>query len=452
MADQNLFLQREARVFLQALPGTTDQSDATKIYEIPVLEGFSFSQAGNLSEITISEASSDGFTSRRGRMAYTDNLSPAEFSFSTYARPFKSAGTGTGAADLHSTAAEQMHDCTEVLWAMMCDDHNTTGDIDIPASGQISGIKGVFNGTLQSHPNFNSTDFLQLAKHNLIFQFGEGITVGGVHSPAQTYLVKDAVMNEVTMNFDIDGVCTYEWSGFGTIIKELTAGGTDGPTNANLNNVTPIVNEGIHATNNLIMNRLSTLTIDEVLDPNNIYDGSSSDEYTVTMTGGSITISNNIEYVTPASLNSVSLPLAHFAGTRSVSGSFTCYLNGADDSSAELFADIIESSKFDVTNMFKLQAQIGGAFVGTGSPTEPHIRVTLPACHLEIPNLNVEEVLSLEVNFHGLPNNGSVAFDTTTGTPVATAPTEFAITGGNEIQIDWEGPAPSTSTSYNAGT
>ena len=450
MADQNLFLQREARVFLQALPGTTDQSDGTKIYEIPVLEGFSFSQAGNISEITLTEASSDGVTSRRGRMAYTDNLSPAEFSFSTYARPFKSEASDTALnADRNGTA--QMHDCTEILWAMMCDDHSAAADVDVPASGTASDIIGIAGGTLQSHPDFGSTDFLQLAKHNLIFQFGEG-TGSDPYFPAQSYLIKDAVINEVTMNFDIDGVCTYEWSGFGTIIKELTAGGTDGPTNANLNNTTPIVSEGIHATNNLIMNRLSTLSITEVLDPNNNYDSSASDAYTVTMTGGSITISNNIEYVTPASLNSVSLPLAHFAGTRSVSGSFTCYLNGANDSSAELFADIIESSKFDVTNMFKLQAQIGGAFSGSGTVTEPHIRVTLPACHLEIPNLNVEEVLSLEVNFHGLPNNGSVAFNTTTGTPVAIAPTEFNITGGNEIQIDWEGPVPSTSTSYNAGT
>ena len=60
-------------------------------WHIPILDGFSFSQATNSSEITLSEMESTS-GSRRGRRAFNDSLAPAEWSFSTYVRPFASAG------------------------------------------------------------------------------------------------------------------------------------------------------------------------------------------------------------------------------------------------------------------------------------------------------------------------------------------------------------------------
>ena len=56
--------------------------------------------------------------SRRGRRMFTDSLAPAEWSFSTYIRPFKSKsspGTGIKTAD----AATDVHSVEEVLWAAM---------------------------------------------------------------------------------------------------------------------------------------------------------------------------------------------------------------------------------------------------------------------------------------------------------------------------------------------
>ena len=71
-----------------ALQFTRDVQVAIKlgsdIWEVPVLDGFSFSQAINSSEITVSES---GATSRRGRLLFNDSLAPVEWSLSTYARP-----------------------------------------------------------------------------------------------------------------------------------------------------------------------------------------------------------------------------------------------------------------------------------------------------------------------------------------------------------------------------
>ena len=77
-------------------------------WSIPVLDGFSFSQATNASEITLNEMEDSSGRSRRGRKMFTDSLSAAEFSFSTYIRPFKSTGSKSntnGKADSTATVS-----------------------------------------------------------------------------------------------------------------------------------------------------------------------------------------------------------------------------------------------------------------------------------------------------------------------------------------------------------
>ena len=88
------------------------------VWELPVVDGFSFSQATNTSEITLNEAVSSGGISRRGRQMFTDSFAPAEWSFSTYARPFKSSGGGKDVGDADRTT-QRTHAVEEVLWASM---------------------------------------------------------------------------------------------------------------------------------------------------------------------------------------------------------------------------------------------------------------------------------------------------------------------------------------------
>ena len=109
MAD-TLYFSRDTKVYVKI---------GSAIWEMPVLDGFSFSQATNASEITLNEMSDTAGNSRRGRQMFTDSYAPAEWSFSTYARPFKSGGSGAGAAD---DTANNHHAVEEVLWALMVGD------------------------------------------------------------------------------------------------------------------------------------------------------------------------------------------------------------------------------------------------------------------------------------------------------------------------------------------
>src|SRR5210317_841206 len=103
---ERLYFSRDTKVFIEF---------DSVIWEMPVLDGFSFSQATNSSEVTLNEMESSAGVSRRGRRAFNDSLAPADWSFSTYMRPFKSTGTGTGKAD---DTANVHHAVEEVLWAL----------------------------------------------------------------------------------------------------------------------------------------------------------------------------------------------------------------------------------------------------------------------------------------------------------------------------------------------
>ena len=83
--------------------------------------------------------------------------------------------------------------------------------------------------------------------------------------------------------------------------------------------------------------------------------GGSDVTYTdnLVLTGGNVTVSNNITYLLPETLGVVNLPLENVTGTRSVTGSFTCYFNAESNSSADLFENIIEDTD-QVTNSFDL--------------------------------------------------------------------------------------------------
>ena len=348
MAD-TLYFSRDTKVYLAI---------GSNIWEIPVLDGFSFSQGTNASEITLNEMSDTNGNSRRGRQMFTDSYAPAEWSFSTYARPFKSTGTGTGAAD---SVANTHHAVEEALWALMVGD----------ATYSSYSFSNITQDTTDMDISFANSNKVTLGTCDLYF------VLGGAGSGTKTvYKVANCCVNEVSIDFDIDGIATLNWSGMGTIITEDTA-------------PTPTVTEAISSTSNFIRNRLTSLAITSTSPTSATYD--------LVLTGGNITISNNMTFLTPETLGVVNQPLGHVTGTRSVSGNFTCYLNAETNSSADLFENIIEGTDV-ITNNFDLTFKIGGAS-GT-----PRIEMAMANCHLEVPSHSIEDVISLETNFHALPS------------------------------------------------
>ena len=168
------------------------------------------------------------------------------------------------------------------------------------------------------------------------------------------------------------------WSGFGNLISEEASFDGSGA-----------IPRSITATSNFIRNRLSTLSIASSV-------SGSATTYSLTLTGGNITFTNNITFLTPETLGT-NQPFAHVTGTRSISGSFTCYLDTAADKSRDLFEDLIGATT-TITNSFDMAFNIGGA-------TAPKLVVDIPTAHLEVPSHSIEDIISLETNFHALPSS-----------------------------------------------
>ena len=391
------------------------------VWEIPVLDGFSFSQATNSSEITLNEMESSAGVSRRGRRAFNDSLAPGEWSFSTYVRPFTAAGAaqGTGSAD----AAAEVHAVEEVLWALMAGADNY-GSAAYDKGGSAVLTPGGSNMTV----GFGQSNVAQLSTFNLYFVLGDA---------NRTVMKLDGcVVGEASIDFDIDGIATIAWSGNAANVVDFTgstitatsapafnATTADGTTIAvgdvfldsdnghklqivtvkpGSGNVTlgSYVNEAITSTSNFIRNRLTVLTVTPTTqDPDSDSVNELESSYSLTLTGGNVTISNNITFIVPEELGIVNVPIGHVTGTRNVSGSFTCYLTedtGTTNASRDFFEDLRSITNV-VTNSFALVFKIGGA-TGTG------LELNMATSHVEIPTHSIEDVISLETNFQALPS------------------------------------------------
>jgi hypothetical protein len=393
---QQLYFSRDTKVYIEI---------GSDVWEMPVLDGFSFSQATNVSEITLSEMEDSAGNSKRGKRAFNDSLAPAEWSFSTYVRPFVSAGTGAGAAD---TAANH-HAVEEVLWALMAGD----------AAYASSTFTGFTADTTDLNIDFDSSNKSTLGTASIYFVVG--------NANKKVYKLRSAVVNEATLNFEIDGIAMIDWSGFAAEVVDDTATGLP----------TATIYEDVAATDNFIRNRLTQLTVepsysnwvtgtsyvigDVVKNASYIYRALETHtaggtfatdlaatkwelileaSYNLTLTGGNITVTNNITYITPEELGVVNIPIGHVTGGRAVSGSFTCYLlkdTAGTNKSSDFFEDVKGISSI-VTNSFGLTFKVGGT-------TAPSLELAMGTAHIDIPTHSIEDVISLETNFNALPSS-----------------------------------------------
>ena len=381
---------RDTKVFMKFHASAVGTDDA--LYEIPVLDGFSFSQATNTSEITLNEAA-DGsnLRSKRGRAMFNDSFAPAEWSFSTYMRPTTSANANAYVSNGHAGTSKKFA-VEGPLWGAMS---ATTYNLAVGGTGAptvASWEPNVFN--------FENSNMVALGVFDLFFVLGaandESVAQYDTAADGNVtiYKISNCSVGSASIDFDIDGLAQVAWSGQGAIISEQAAldTTTDGETKMGL------INEGVSSTSNFVRQKLTSMTATYDVSESVGESLGSDSTYVLTLTGGNITIENNLSYLTPETLGVVNQPLGHVMGTRSVSGNFTCYLNTVDQGSAELFEDLLEGTS-TITNAFDMDFSIGGA------GQTPRIDVSIPKAHLELPTHSIEDVISLDVNFHGLPKD-----------------------------------------------
>ena len=383
MAVDTLYFSRDSKMYVEI---------GSAVWEIPVLDGFSFSQANNSTEVTLSEMEDTSGVSKRGRKVFNDSLAPVEWSFSTYARPFLSEGSDT-AGNAEKDGTDRHHAVEEVLWSLLAG--KAASPYTAPDGSTAAALTGfTFSDTATPNTDtgvgmtslsFSTSNASTLSTCNIYFSLDDG-----GDNPV-VYKCDEAVVNEASIDFDVDGIATIAWSGFA---KTLTEGSKP----------TVTVDEAVPATNNYIRNRLTQLAI--TANDTTTFPGSGSGVYTLNLTGGNITFSNNITYLTPETLGTVNLPIGHVTGARSISGSFNCYL-GLDSgtntgTSTDFFNDLTSTAaRNKIVNSFDCIFKLGGT--GTSS-SDPSYHFDFPTAHFEIPAHSVEDVISIETTFQALPS------------------------------------------------
>ena len=439
-----LNLVRNSRVFFTTNVDSSTGVVATTGFtsantnEIQVLDGFTFSQNTNADTVTISEA---GVAPVRGQRSFNTSLAPVDFSLSTYIRPFNATG---------SITAEE-----SVLWNALLSVNAISTANTITVGGTISGATYAFlggDGTITlagtsltysglavgdvvvisglSHATDgvilnNSAKVTALSGTAIALELTTpkaagaaitSITVGTVklyksawapvtstYSVASTggsnanqlqkfgmifivdnvtYVVDNCAMNQVTIDFGLDAIATAAWTGQGTALKQSTVINAAALASATAKNTAA----------QFITNKLSTVQMSLV---NSLGSAAAGTNYAVALTGGSITINNNIAYITPANLGTVNIPTTYYTGTRAITGTMNAYLKTGSgvSSTGQLLADMLAAATSSVEPMAALSITIGGATNAT------KVVLEMPSVTFSIPTVDVQQVVSTAINF-----------------------------------------------------
>jgi len=352
-------------------------------FKLGVLDGYSFSQGSDATDVTISEA---GAAPNRGSKRFNDSLPPAEWSFQTYVRPFKH---GT-----NSHRSSGTHDMVEnILWAAIAGKDITGG-----SESGTSATAVTCDGT-DADVSFARSDHHELLKLSIFFALEN-----------TTYRLNECQVNQAEIDFSIDGIATISWSGNATTIDQVSTAVedpskaitvvTDGTETissaATYTEAYNYVDTTAPSDGDYLRNKLSTLSLTHTKNASGVLEVGASDStttYDINITGGSLTIANNITYVTPETLGLVDVPVGSFSGARQVSGSLTMYLDTKANGSNSLLSDLTAATDL-VNNAFDMSL-----FMGGGSSSTPVVEFDLPKAHLQIPTIETADIISTTVEF-----------------------------------------------------
>jgi len=384
-------LSRNAKLYVSSSATIALMTNANT-WEVPILDGFNFTANTGTQEIEISEA---GTTPVRGNQVFTTSIDPVDWSLQAYMRPrFNTLNTQVDAVE-------------RILWEALAAGPKPDNAIATNTNGTASTRNdGGAGGLTINFADSNRNELLQLS---LVFNLGTST------SPVW-YHIEGAVVDTAEIDFAIDAIASISWGGFGTRLSEVTSSSdlavlTSMLTNAAgdwLDSAFPTgaagylpAPTGVQA---CIRNKLSTVSL--IGKSGTAY----GNAYTLALTGGSLSISNNITFLTPEALGVVNNPCGHFTGQRVIGGNMTAYLKtgGANDT-ADLLNDILthslSASGADPTD-FELTINVGG--VAPASPYDtPVVQLLMAGAHLVIPVINIEDVVSVDIGFNALPYSGT---------------------------------------------
>lgn len=448
-------------------PVDSNTYTAANLFEVSVQDGYSLGQATQEQTISVNEA---GNNAVRGSRSFNTQLDPVDFSFSTYVRPklatnrveaaerllwnalfgngaltttalgvttqptratttgataatatvvFTGTSTGLGINDVvnFQNASDNEWNQPARIVAAPVVATNTTCTIEFmkapgTAAGTVSTGAVAYTGQW-AQSNTTGTRYSYASSmgsnKNQLLGFGMIFVIDNV-----IYAIDNCVMDSATIDFGLDQISMIQWAGKGARIRTLnTVTATQLSTTA-----TPAPTDA-----NYITNKLSTLTL-----ASNIGGAKTTDSqsYSIAITGGQVTISNNVTYLTPSNLGVVNSAITYFTGARSISGNVTAYLRTGEGatSSGALYDSLLASAATTTEPKFYAQLEMGGGSNAT------KVEFEMPGVKLQIPTVDVQDIVSTTINFMAQPHNPNyVGLAGSAGT--------FDLTKSNELLVKY---------------
>ena len=441
---QTFNLSRGTKFYVSTVNAGWSTSDT---FRVNILNGYTFSQGVATQEIGLKEA---GNKPVRGQKIFNTAINPADFSFSTYLRPYY---------------ASSNHNCVEkLLWESLV------------GPGPIG--TNVVPGTTKMVIDFENSDVHELLALYMYFELD-----------STTYRLDNAIIKTAVIDFAIDSIAKITWSGNATAIVQTTAPTTSLAVdtgakyiknrlstisltnNAGTTQGTQVLNytSGIDAnslcglingttyTGSLVVdggsaqslswNPPASSTYQDLIDQfngqvfgaladintagdivitsatngttstiaytepgaNDLFgdstgfatidaavDGTSTGKvFNLAITGGSLSLENNTTFLTPEELGVVNSTIGSFTGTRKVMGTVSAYLRTGSNNTAGLLADMVAATS-TVTHNFAMSPFIGGV------SNTPRVELVMKHAHLVIPAVSIQDVLSVDIAFTGL--------------------------------------------------
>lgn len=403
-------------------------------FEIAVQDGYSFSQGTAQQTVQISEA---GNTPSRGQRSFNTQLDPVDWSFSTYIRPSLStfvtaaekvlwnallgaadlddtgatvtsltrATTATATATLATTATLAVGQAVNINGATPASYNQAAIVSAIPSAGTYTVVLSkaplatagltatvtsakVYTGQWAKGSGYSYVSTMgsnknQLQKFGLIFVVDQA-----------AYAVDNCAMDQVSVDFGLDAISMCAWTGKGTALKKLNT-----LTGAQLASAATAANTGA----NYITNKLSTLSLASNIGGDQ-HTGTASVAYNIPITGGNITIANNINYLVPANLAVVNTPIGYYTGQRAISGNVTAYLRtGGNNDSGKLLENLLLAASTTTEPKYALQLEMGGA------SSAVKVEFDMSGVVLQIPAVDIADVVSTTINFTAQGYDSDVA-------------------------------------------
>jgi len=372
-------LSRNTRLWVSTVDTGNNNSNT---FEIPIQEGYSLGQAVSSSDISVNEA---GPVPIRGSKRFNDSLEPVEWSFSTYINPY------VGLTD----ASSKIMLVDMIMWQALAVKRGEVIDFE-DATKPLHGDTDTFNISFTKNSGHVMTELFLFFKIDNTF-----------------YKVSKAQVSSAEIGIDIEDIAMVSWSGQATQIETLASAPAWVATAVAAGYNSAGVLAGyvpIPSTKKYILNKLTTMTLNA---PEISIGGTvANSHYNIPLTGASVSINNNITFVTPNTLSEVDIPIGSFTGAFEVTGSLDAYLRtGTGDgtsanmyNSADLLAHMTRTAGLaKVTNASSITINIGGVELG-----QPAFVIKMPTAHLAVPNFSIEDVVSTSIEFKAVTANADL--------------------------------------------